>query len=68
MKHIYYDFWFFLLYLKSDLDFLIFGVIAQIFKSIVELAIPIVIPSNEAKAEIEIHVVTAEAKKGHFSI
>ena len=37
--------------------------IAQIFKSMAELAIPIGIPSKEAKGETEIHPVIAEAKR-----
>ena len=36
--------------------------IAQIFNPIAELLIPIGIPSKEAKAEIEIHLVIVEAK------
>ena len=35
---------------------------AQIFNPIAELVFPIGIPSKEAKAEIEIHPVIAEAK------
>ena len=38
-----------------DLYFVIPAVIAQIFNPILELVIPIGIPSKEAKAEIEIH-------------
>ena len=34
----------------------------QIFNPIAELVIPTGIPSNEAKAEIEIHPVPVEAK------
>ena len=41
---------------------LIPAVIAQIFNHITELIIPIEIPTKEAKAEIEIHLVTTEAK------
>ena len=37
--------------------------IAQIFKSMAELVIPIGIPSKEAKGETEIHPVIAEAKR-----
>ena len=44
-----------------DLYFLIPAAIAQIFNPITELVIPIGIPSKEAKAEIEIHPVIAEA-------
>ena len=36
--------------------------IAQIYNPIVELVIPIRIPSNEAKVETEIHPVIIEAK------
>ena len=42
-------------FLIIDLNFLIPAVIAQIFNPIVELVIPILIPSKEAKPEIEIH-------------
>ena len=45
-----------------DLYFLIPAVIAQIFNHIAELVIPIGIPSKEAKSEIEIYPVIAEAK------
>ena len=38
------------------------AVIAQIFSPIAELIIPIGTPNKEAKAEIEIHPVIAEAK------
>ena len=41
---------------------MILAVFAQIFSPIAELAIPIEISSNEAKADIEIHPVTVEAK------
>ena len=36
--------------------------IAQIFNANAELAIPIATPSNEANAEIEAHLLTAETK------
>ena len=49
-------------FLIIDLHFLIPAVIAKMFNPIAELVIPIGIPSKEAKAEIEIHAVTAEAK------
>ena len=42
-------------FLIIDLYFVIPAVIAQIFNPILELVIPIGIPSKEAKAEIEIH-------------
>ena len=53
---------FFFFFLIIDLYFLIPTAIAQTFNPIAELVIPIVIPSKEAKAEIEIHPVIAEAK------
>ena len=57
----------FFFFLIIDLNLLVrlpytFAVIAQIFNLISELAIPIGIPSKDAKAEIEIHPVIAEAK------
>ena len=55
------------LFLITDLYFLIPAVFAQIFDPIAELVIPIEIPSKEAKAEIEIHPVTVEAKIRKFS-
>ena len=45
----------FFFFLIIDLNFLIPAVIAQIFNPIVELVIPILIPSKESKPEIEIH-------------
>ena len=45
---------FFFFFLIIELYFLISAVIAQIFNPIVELVIPIGIPTKEAKAEIEI--------------
>ena len=53
-------FFFFLLII--GLYFLIRAVVGQIFNSIAEFVIPIGIPIKEAKAEIEIHPVTAEIK------
>ena len=53
---------FFLFFLIIDLYFLIRAAVVQIFNPIAELVIPIGIPSKEAKAKIEIHPVTAEAK------
>ena len=50
---------FLLHFLIIDLYRLVPAVIAQNFNPIVELVIPIGIPSKEAKSEIEIHVVTA---------
>ena len=45
-----------------DLYFLIRAVVALISNIIAELVIPTEVPSKEAKAEIEIHSVTVEAK------
>ena len=45
-----------------DLYFLIRAVVALISNLIAELVIPTEVPSKEAKAEIEIHSVTVEAK------
>ena len=45
-----------------DLYFLIRAVVAHISNLIAELVIPTEVPSKEAKAEIEIHPVTVEAK------
>ena len=56
---------FFLFFLIIDL---IPAVIAQIFNLITEFVIPIEIPTKEAKAEIEIHPVTIEAKMRTCSI
>ena len=53
---------FFFFFLIIDLYVLIPAAIAQIFNPIAELVIPIGMSSKEAKAEIEIHPVTAEAK------
>ena len=52
----------FFFFLIIDLYFLIPAATAQIFNPIAELLIPIGIPSKEAKAEIETHPITAEAK------
>ena len=49
-------------FLIIDLYFLTLAVTAQIFNPIADLIIPIEIPSKEAKAKIEIHPLTAEAK------
>ena len=49
-------------FLIIDLYLLIPAVLAQTFNPIAELAISIGIPTKEAKAEIEIHLVTTEAK------
>ena len=53
---------FFFFFLIIELYFLILAVIAQTIKPIVELGIPIETPKKEAKTEIEIHPVIAEAK------
>ena len=52
----------FFFFLIIDLCFLIPAAIAQIFNPIAELVISTGLPSKEAKAEIEIHPVTVEAK------
>ena len=59
---------FFFFFWIIDLYFLIPAVIAQIFNSIEELVIPIGIPVQEAKAEMETHSVIIEAKIKKFSI
>ena len=41
---------------------------AQIFNPIAEIVIPVEVPNKEAKAEIEIHQVLAEAKMRKCSI
>ena len=53
---------FLLLFLNTDLCFLIPAVITQIFIVAVKLAIPIGRPTKEAKVPIETYPVTAEAK------
>ena len=58
----------FFVLLIIDLYFLIPAAVAQIFNPIAEFAIPIRIPSKEAKAEIDIHAVTEEAKTRKCSI
>ena len=60
--------YFFFFFVFIDLQFLIRAVIAQIFNPTAKLVIPIGIPSKEAKAEIEIHPVTATAKIRKCSI
>ena len=50
------------LFLILDLYLLIPAVIAQIFNPIVELVIPIGMPTKEEKAEMETHPVILEAK------
>ena len=58
----------FLFFLIIDLFFLIPAVIAPIFNPIAELVIPVGIPIKEAKAEMETHLVIAEAKIRKCSI
>ena len=53
---------FFFFSLIIDIYLLIPAANAQVFNFIAELVIPIGIPSKEAKAEIDIHPVIAEAK------
>ena len=59
---------FFIFFLIIDLYFLIPAVITQIFNPIAELVIPTGISAKEAKAEMEMHPVTAEIKISKFSI
>ena len=59
---------FFFFFLIIDLYFLIAAVITQIFNPIVELAIPIGIPTKEGKAEIETHPVIVEVTISEWSI
>ena len=61
-------FFFFFLFLITDLYILIAAVIAQIFNPIAELVIRIGIPTREAEAEIEIHPVIVEPKRRKCSI
>ena len=53
---------FLLLFLIIDLYFWIPAVIAQIFLQTVELIIPIIIATKEARTEIETDLVNAKAK------
>ena len=55
--------WLFLIFLITDLYFLILAVITQIFNPVVELVIPIGITTKKAKAEMETHPVIAEITK-----
>ena len=59
---------FFFFFLFTDLTFLIPATIAQIVNAIKKLVIPIGIPSQEAKAETEMHPANAEAKIRKSSI
>ena len=52
----------FTLFLIIDLYFLIAAVIAQFFNPIAQLVIPIVIPTKEARAEMETRPVIVEGK------
>ena len=56
------------MFLFNDLYFLIPAVITQIFNPIAELVIPIGIPTEEAKTEMETHPVTVEIKISACSI
>ena len=51
-----------------DLYFSIPAVIAQIYKPITELVIPILIPTKETKTEMEIHSVIVEITISKWSI
>ena len=59
---------FLLFLLIIDLYFLTSANIAQILNPIAELVLPIGIISKKAKGEIEIHLITAEAKIRKCSI
>ena len=59
-----FSFFFFVI----DVHFSIPVVIAQSFIVAAELAIPTVISTKEAKADVEIHPVTVEAKIRKFSV
>ena len=56
------------LFLNYCLILLIAPVIKSIFNPIAELVIAIQIPSKKEKAEMEMHLVTLEAKLSKFSI
>ena len=68
MSSCFFFFSFFFFFLITYIYFLVPAVIAQIFTSIAELIIPIEILSKEAKPEIEIHLIIAEAKIRKCSI
>ena len=59
---------FFFFFLFIDLYFLILVVIAQIVNPIAELVIPIGIPTEEAKAEMETHPIIVEIAISKWSI
>ena len=54
--------WFFVFSVNISLCFLILAVIALVYNASAELAIPIGMPANTAKSEIETHLVITEAK------
>ena len=55
-------------FLIIDLYFLIPAVITEIYIVIAELAVPTGIPTKEARAEIETHPVTVEARISKCSV
>ena len=55
-------------FLSIDLYLIILAIIAQIFALIVKLIILLEISTKEAKAEMEIHTVTAKFKVRKFSM
>ena len=57
-----------LFFLITDLYFLIPTVITQIFNPIVQLVVPIGIPTKEAKIEMETHPVIVEIAVSECSI
>ena len=59
---------FFFFFLIIGLYFLILAIIAQIANAIVELIIPLEISTKKAKAEKEMHAVTAKTKVRKCSI
>ena len=58
----------FFFFLIIDLYHLILATIAQIFNPIVELIIPVEILTKDAKAEMEIHPLTAKTKEKRWSL
>ena len=59
---------FFLFFLIIDLNFLITAVIAQVFKPIAELVIPIGTPTKESKVEMITYPVIIEVIISKWSI
>ena len=59
---------FFFFFVNIDLYLLIPAVITQLFNPIAELVMPVGIQAKKAKAKIEVHSVTAEAKISKCSI